>query len=209
MIAFEGGGPFTDHDELDARLLAKCAASTVAVLPTADAMETPQLLIDAAEQWARRIGGISIVPAMVLQRSEATVEAANVIAGADAVWVVGDSSLHLRSVVKETPVMDALRAKADSGLLVGVGNSAAALCDPMTDPRGGAYTLGLGVITRLALITEVETWSPEQLQRSRELAEEHGDAALALLPTTAALLFDGSSVETVGDVEVVGALPAA
>ncbi len=145
---------------------------------------------------------------MVLQRSEATIEAANVIAGADAVWVVGDSSLHLRSVVKETPVMDALRSKAESGLLVGVGNSAAALCDPMTDPRGGAYTLGLGVVTKLALITEVETWSPEQLQRSRELAEEHDDAALALLPTTGALLFDGSSVETVGDVEVVGALPA-
>jgi cyanophycinase len=207
MIALEGGGPFRDHDELDARLLAACHATTVAVLPTADAMETPHALIEEAERWARRLGGVAIMPAMVLQRSEATVEAAGIIGSADAVWVVGDSSLHLRSVVKDTPVMDALRAKAEGGLLVGVGNSAAALCDPMTDPRGGAYTLGLAVVSKVALITEVETWSPEQLQRSRDLAAEHGDAALVLLTSDAALVLDDGSAETVGDVEIVGDLP--
>lgn len=66
--------------------------------------------------------------------------------------------------------------------------------------------LGLGVVQDLALITEAETWPPEQLQRSRELAAEHGDACLAVMPTQAAMVNEAGSWRLVGDVELVGEL---
>lgn len=207
MIVLEGGGAFVAHDVLDRQMLERCGASSVVVLPTADAMETPRALVEAAESWVGRIGtSVSVEAAMVLQRAEATDEAAARLADADAVWVVGDSSLHLRSVIKDTPIMEVLQAKALDGLVVGVGASAAALCDPMTDPRGGAFTLGLGLVSGLALVTELEAWSHDQLQRTRELAVELGDACLALLPSDAALVSD-DAWEAFGEVELVGELP--
>ena len=151
------------------------------------------------------------MPAMVLQRSEATDEAANVIAAADAVWVVGDSSLHLRSVVKDTPVMDALRSKADDGPARRCRQQRRRAVRPDDRSREAAPTRsGSAVVSKLALITEVETWSPEQLQRSRDLAAEHGDAALVLLPLrTPPSSSTTGAVETVGDVEIVGELSRA
>ena len=59
---------------------------------------------------------------------------------------------------------------AGGGLVVAVGGSASAMCDPMVDPRGGAFTLGLGLVTGLAFVSEAETWSLERLHRTLKLA---------------------------------------
>ena len=83
------------------------------------------------------------------------------------------------------------------------GGSAAAICDPMVDPRGGAFTLGLGLVSGLALVTEAETWSPERLHRTRELA----NTTFAVLHTGDALVRTDAGWERVGDVEVMGDLP--
>ncbi|MDQ3178634.1 MAG: hypothetical protein M3Q72_14020 [Actinomycetota bacterium] len=208
MIIFQGGGPFEAHDELDAGVLARTGATTVAVLPTADAMENPGLLVDAARAWAQRVGGPDIDDVMVLQRAEATDAAAARLRAAGAVWVVGDSPMHLRSVLKDTPIVEALRHHADEGVLVAVGACAAAMCDPMTDPRGGAFTLGLGLVAGLALVTESESLTAERLNRSRELAAEHGDACLAVMPSGSALSRDDTGWTVHGDVELVGDLPS-
>ncbi len=197
------------NDELDRRLVAAAGADRVVVLPTADAFEHPQRLVAAAESWAARLG-VEVQPLMVLRRADATeLSPANAIRQARAVWFVGDSPLHLRSVVKDTPVWDAVRdLLANGGTVAGVGGSAAALCDPMTDPRGGGLTLGLGLVSGLALVTEAETWSEERLQRTRHLAEEEEAVTLAVVPTGSALLRTATGWELVGDVELVGALPA-
>ncbi|MBA3802110.1 MAG: hypothetical protein H0X22_04290 [Acidimicrobiia bacterium] len=207
MIIFQGGGPFEAHDEIDAGVLARSGATTVAVLPTADAMENPGLLVEAARSWAQRVGGPEIDDVMVLQRAEATDAAAARLRAAGAVWVVGDSPMHLRSVLKDTPIVEALRHHADEGVLVAVGACAAAMCDPMTDPRGGAFTLGLGLVAGLALVTESETLTAERLNRTRELAAEHGDACLAVMPSGSALSRDDTGWTVHGDVDVVGDLP--
>jgi cyanophycinase len=74
----------------------------------------------------------------------------------------------------------------------------------MTDPRGGAFTIGLGLIDGLAVATETETWTPERLHRTRDLA----DVPVAEVPTGAALVRRGSQWELVGEVTLDGDLPA-
>ena len=204
MIALQGGGPFVANDELDARLLASVGASEVVVLPTADAYEHPERLVAAALNWGERLN-VDVEALMVLRRGEAVeLPASNRVRSARAVYLVGDQPLHLRSVLKDTPLFDALKdVLAGGGVVVAVGGSADALCDPMIDPRGGAFTLGLGLVRDLAVVTEAETWSPERLHRTRKLA----NTAVAVLRTGDALVRTDEGWERVGGAEVTGDLP--
>jgi cyanophycinase len=130
--------------------------------------------------------------------------AAGVVRSARAVYFVGDQPLHLKSVLKGTPLFAALQdVLAAGGLVAATGGSAAALCDPMVDPRGGAFTLGLGLVGGLALVTEAEHWSPERLHRTRSLA----NTSIAVLHTGDALVRTGDGWERVGKAEVFGDLP--
>src|SRR5688572_16347671 len=99
-LALFGGGPFTANDDLDRSLLAGVGAARVAVLPTADAFEDPAALVAAGMSWAERLG-VDIDVLMVLHRQEADdADAAAAIGEAKAVYLVGDSSMHLRSTLK-------------------------------------------------------------------------------------------------------------
>ena len=203
-IALQGGGPFVANDDLDRRLLATVGATKALVLPTADAFEHPERLVAAAMTWGERLG-CEVEALMVLRRGEAMeAGAADVMRAARAVYFVGDQPLHLRSVLKDSPLWDALvEVLAGGGLVVGTAGSAAALCDPMVDPRGGAFTLGLGLVPNLALVTEAESWSPERRHRTCELA----NTTLAVLHTGDALVRSRSGWELVGAVELHGDLP--
>ena len=203
-IALQGGGPFTANDELDARLLKAAGADRVVVLPTADAFERPDRLVAASMNWGERLG-VDVEALMVLRRGEAVEEgAARVVRSAKAVWLVGDQPLHLKSVLKDTPLFEAVRdVLAMGGVVTATGGSAAAMCDPMVDPRGGAFTLGLGLVTGLALVTEAEGWSPERLHRTRKLA----NTTFAVLRTGDALVRTSAGWERVGEPEVHGDLP--
>jgi cyanophycinase len=213
-IALQGGGPFTANDELDARLIAEVLGSgpggRVVVMPTADAFEHPERLVAAATAWAARLGslgatGANVESLDVLRRSDAMSEAnADVVRAARAVYLVGDQPLHLRSVMKDTPVWSAIgEVLASGGLVVGVGASASGMCDPMVDPRGGAFTLGLGLVTGLAVVSQVDQWSAERLRRTLDMA----DTTVACIPTGAALVRRSGVWETVGEVEVHGTMP--
>ena len=204
-LALLGGGPFLANDDLDARLIASAKATEVVVLPTADAFEHPSRSITAALAWGERLG-VGIDGRMVLRRADANEsQHARAVEQARMVYLVGDSPLHLRSVLKDSAVFDALRTVlANGGVVAATGASAACLCDPMTDPRGGAFTLGLELVDDLAVLTEVETWSPERLHRTLKLANNF---AVAVLPTGSAVLRVGSTWELVGSAQVHGQLP--
>ena len=203
VLAFCGGGAFRGNDELDRRLLAEAGAERVVMLPTADAFEEPGVLVAAAMTWAERLG-VEIEALMVMQRQDAEDEgAAGVLDAASAVYLAGDSSMHLRSVLKDTAVFAALRRVLErGGLVVAIGPSAAALSDPMFDVRGGAFTLGLGLQTGVAVIPESETWSDDALARTRSLAT----TPIIVLPTGAAAVSRGGSWELVGDAVATGNL---
>ena len=87
------------------------------------------------------------------------------------VYVAGASPMHLRSVLKDTPLWDALVAGwADGGVLAGTSAGAMSLCDPMVDPRGGAFTLGLGLLEGLSVVPHFDAWSEEKRHRTLQLA---------------------------------------
>ncbi|MFA5774767.1 MAG: hypothetical protein WC864_05235 [Ilumatobacteraceae bacterium] len=202
VIVLQGGGPFVRNDAVDASVLSGLDGY-VAILPTADAFENPELLLEESSNWARRLG-VRTKPCRLYTRSDASDPALiKIISEAAAVFIVGDSPMHLKSTLIDSPALEAIRHLADSRIVAATGGSAAALCDPMVDPRGGAYTLGLGLVGELALITESETWSPERLTRSRSLA----NVTVVELPTGAAIICRQNEWSLVGDVAVHGELP--
>jgi cyanophycinase len=204
ILALQGGGPFVANDDLDGRLIATAGATRVIMLPTADAYEHPELLVAAAMLWGERLD-VEVEALMVMRRGEAMEDGVvDVIRSARAVYLVGDQPLHLRSVLKGTPLWDAIvQVRASGGLVAATGGSAAAMCDPMVDPRGGAFTLGLGLIDGLALVTEAETWSTDRLHRTLKLA----NTPIVELPSGSALVHTERGWERVGEMTVHGDLP--
>jgi cyanophycinase len=203
MLVLQGGGPFEANDDLDRRVLAASGVDRVVMLPTADAFEQPQDMVNAAIEWGTRVG-VVVEPLMVLTRDQAGDEAAQVVFDAPAVFLAGDSSIHLRSVLKNTPLFTAITDVLDrDGLVIASGPSGEALCDPMTDDRGGAFALGLGLVSGLAIIARIETWPPEQIERAHSLA----NTPVVDLPTGSALIRSSAGWELVGDAVVHGELP--
>ena len=112
--------------------------------------------------------------------------------------------MHLRSVLKDTPVCSALVEAWQSGAVV-AGSSAGAMVlgDPMVDPRGGALTLGLGLVAKLAVLPHYDTWSEEKAHRTVQLATGH--LRIAAIDERTALIRDPGGtwrVEGAGDVTV-------
>ena len=202
QLILQGGGPFISNDELDARVL-QGVNGYVVVLPTAEAFENPAALIATSVLWAQRMG-VETKLCAVYTRADARDDSyAQIIRDAAAVYVVGDSPIHLRATLQATVVYEAIEQKIESGIVVAVAGSAAALCDPMVDPRGGAFTLGLGLVESIAVITESETWSHDRLQRCLQLA----NTTVVQLPTGSALLCVQGKWNVDGPAIVHGVLP--
>ena len=198
LLALVGGGEFTDGCEFDTELLAASGADEVAVIPTGFAYESPQRSVEAATSWFSGLGvGVREIP--VYTRADA-LAAENVVAVASArfVYVVGTSPMHVRSVLKDTPVYDALvQAWRGGAVLVGSGAGADVLCDPMVDTRGGAFTVGLGLVPGMAVIPRSDTWSPDKVRRTIELAPP--DLVLVSLPERSGIVRDpDGSWRTIG-----------
>ncbi len=206
-IALLGGDEFApEYEALDRRLLQTSGSDQVLIIPTADAFEHPQRLVDQAVNWFAGLGATA-TGLMVLNRRDANdADNAALISNSTFVYLVGDSPLHLRGVMKDTPTWAAIAGVFDRGGIVAASTgAAAALCDPMVDPRGGAFTIGLGLLKGLAVITRAETWTAERHKRSVELARGF---PIAEVPSGSALLRTGDTWEMFGDVVVDGTLPA-
>lgn len=184
-LALVGGAEWSDGCKFDAELLEASGGKEVLVLPTAAAYEHPQRSVDTATSWFEGLGA-TVRPLMVLSRPDAEdADNAAVVAGARFVYLGGGSPLHLRSVLKDSAVWAALVAAWRGGAVV-AGSSAGAmvLTDPMVDPRGGAYTVGLGLVSQLAVIPHADTWSHEKAHRTVALATK-GIPVVALDEQTA------------------------
>ncbi|HUQ40671.1 MAG TPA: Type 1 glutamine amidotransferase-like domain-containing protein [Acidimicrobiales bacterium] len=186
-LALVGGQAWSDGCEFDKDLLAASGATEVVVLPTAAAYESPATRVAAAETWFSGLGA-EVRSLSVLARPDAfEQEHVDAIAAARFVYLSGGSPLHLRSVLKETPAWEALCQAWESGAVI-AGSSAGAmvLTDPMVDPRGGAFTLGLGLLPQLALICHYEDWSVDKAHRTISLAPK-GMPVLGVPNRTAAI----------------------
>jgi cyanophycinase len=170
-LALVGGAEWQEGCTFDRALLAESGAEEVLVLPTAAAYEHPERAVETASQWFAGLGA-KVRGLMVLARPDAEDEA-NVVAIRDArfIYLSGGSPLHLRSVLKDSAAWDAICQAWQAGaVLAGSSAGAMALCDPMVDPRGGAFTLGLGLLAQVAIIPHHNTWSEEKAKRTITLA---------------------------------------
>lgn len=153
-LVLVGGGEFGEGlCGLDAALLELQEADEVAVLPTAAAFERPERAITLAEAHFAKLGAkVREVP--VLKRYDAYQEAnIEAVRSARITYLTGGSPLHLRSVLKDSPLwMALLEAWRAGSALVGSSAGAMVLGDPMVDPRGGAFTLGLGLVESVAVV---------------------------------------------------------
>lgn len=170
-LALVGGAEWRGGCDFDRDLLQVSGASEVLVLPTGAAFEQPERTIEAATHWFADLG-VPVRPLRVLTRPDA-LDPQNVgpIRDAAFVYLAGGSPMHLRMVLKDSLVWDALVAAWQGGATVaGTSAGAMVLCDPMVDPRGGALTLGLGLLTQLAVIPHHDTWSEDKAKRTIKIA---------------------------------------
>lgn len=170
-LALVGGAEWLAGCDFDRDLLVASGGTEVLVLPTAAAYEHPDRSVEAAEGWFTELGA-KVRALRVLTRRDA-LDPANAAPVADArfIYLADGSPMHLRSVLKDSPVWDALMAAWQGGaVLAGSGSSAMALCDPMVDPRGGAITLGLGALTAMAVIPHHNTWSEDKEKRTLKIS---------------------------------------
>jgi cyanophycinase len=178
-LALIGGGEWHDGcRDFDADLLARAGGDEVVVLPTAAAFEHPERVVDRAVTYFSDLGA-SVRALDVLRRAEAEDRAlADPVRDARFVYIADGSPLHLRSALKDSALFDAmLKAYRRGAVLAASGAGATVLCDPMVDPRGGAYTVGLGVVRDLAVFPYHGTAADHLRERS-----------IDLLPRTATLV---------------------
>jgi len=186
-LALVGGAEWQDGADFDAELLERSGGKEVLVLPTAAAYERPDKAVEWAGRWFAKLGA-SVRPLMVLRHEDAlAAENVEAIAEARFVYLGGGSPLHLLSVLKSSPLFDALGKAWRSGTVV-AGSSAGAmvLCDPMVDPRGGAFTVGLGLVEQLAIVPHHEPGSGHLMWRTLELAP--AGVPIAGIPERTALI---------------------
>jgi cyanophycinase len=199
-LALIGGGEFAATMEIDRELLERAPGADVLVLPTADAFEHPERSVERARAWFESLGATAR-GLDVLRRPDASDDVnVSAVRQSGFTYLVGDSPMHLRSVVKATPLWDALvAALRDGAVVAAAGPAAMALCDPMTDPRGGAFTLGLGMARPMAVVPASETWSHDRLHRTLSLGLGF---PVVSLPTATAVLRTPGGWEALGDVVV-------
>jgi cyanophycinase len=152
-LALVGGGEWSDACQaFDRELLDGVGATEVVVLPTAAAFEHPDRVAERATTYFEALGA-EVRTLMVLRRSEAEdAKAVEFVRKAKAIYLADGSPLHLRSVLKASALWEAILASYHAGgVLAASGAGATLVCDPMVDPRGGAYTVGLGVVQNLAV----------------------------------------------------------
>lgn len=172
-LVLVGGDEWTEGCEFDARLLSECGADSVVMLPTAAAFEAPGQLVDRARSWFDALG-VRLESLPVLGRTDAF-DGANVRAVREArfLYLSSGSQMHLRSVLKDTPLYDALvEAWRDGAVLAGAAAGGAVLFDHMVDTRGGAFTVGLGLLSGFTMIPRYDTWSHDKVQRTVGLARQ-------------------------------------
>lgn len=170
-LALVGGAEWTDGCEADAELLAASGGSTVTVLPTAAAYERPDLKVAAAREWFAGLGAeVDVVEAY--RRPHVFDEALIAkVRAAHFLYLASGTPMHLRSVLYDSPLWDAaVEAWQGGAVLAASGEAAAALSTHMVDPRGGAFTVGLGLLSDFTVVPRASEWSEDKWHRTLRLA---------------------------------------
>ncbi len=187
LLALIGGAEFTPATEaIDRELLEASGATEVLVIAAAAAYEDPAALIEQAKAHFGGLGA-TVRALNVYTRRDANDDAqVRAVKGAGFIYLTDGSPMHLLSVLKNTQLLDVIvGAHRHGAVLAACGAGATVLCDPMIDPRGGAYTVGLGLVPHTAVFVH-HTARPDHIW----------DRAVELLPSDATLVGvdDGTAI---------------
>lgn len=173
-LALIGGAEYTGGCSFDQYLLEKTKSKTISLIPTAAAFENPNKAVENAAKYFSQFG-VEVNNIMILKRDDASnSNLIDQINKAEFLYIPGGSPLHLKGVLKDTPALDAIVNKWQSGTpLAGSSAGAMVIGDPMIDPRGGAYTVGLKLIKNLSVIPHFDSSFKERNSRSLKFAPKN------------------------------------
>lgn len=188
-LALVGGSEWNDGCDFDAMLLAASGGNEVTLLPTAAAFESPAKHVARAEEWFSRLTAlVQTVPVYDRAAARDPVHV-SAIRNAKFLYLADGSSQHLRSVLLDTPLWSAIVEGWQAGMVLAASAQAAtALCGHMVDARGGAFTVGLGLVRNVTVIPHYDLWSPEKSHRTVKLARP--DLVVAGIDERTALIRD-------------------
>lgn len=193
-LALVGGAEWRDGCSFDRTLIEESKDNVITLLPTAAAFEYPQRAVVSATDYFHSLGA-TVEAVMLLERRDAFDEVMiDRIRSSNFIYLSGGSPMHLRSVLKATPALDALVAAWKGGAtLAGSSAGAMVLTDPMSDPRGGALTVGLGLVKNVAFVPHFDTWDKEKESRTVAIAAR-GDVVVAGVDERTALIRSAAGV---------------
>ena len=197
-VVLLGADPAAGAPAVLAELL---AGRSVLVLPTPAAFMHPKRAAERVAAWLDA-NGIANDTALVLNRRDAADPAVVELATRASAFLLTDgTAMHARSVLKETSLWEAMCVAHGAGAaIVGAGGGAIVLADPMVDERGGGLTLGLGLLSPLAVLAGHEGWPANMVRRMRDLAGP--EIPVVSVGVDAALVHEGDAWRAVGDVDV-------
>ena len=179
LLALIGGGEWTAGCEpIDRAILAAAAAVTdseapvneVLVLTTAAAYHQPHKALAVARSYFQELGATVTTTPLLTRTDASNPSVLEDLRRARCIYLCGGSPFHLKSVLQGTPAWTTIVSTWWAGTaLAGSSAGAMVLGDPMVDPRGGAFTIGLGLIAGFAILPHADTWSPAKVQRTRKM----------------------------------------
>jgi cyanophycinase len=193
-VALVGGDEWTEPCTVfDTRLLELAGTDEVLVLPAAAAFEHPERAVERAATYFEGLGA-RVTGLPVVNRRDAETDAnVSAVRVARFVYIADGSPLHLRSVLKGSAFYEAMVYAYGRGAVIAAsGAGATVLGDPMVDPRGGAYTVGLGLVPGLAIFPYHGRAADHLRERSVDLLAR--DAVLVGIDEKTALVRTGDGL---------------
>ncbi len=203
-LALVGGEAWQPSCGFDETLLQASGGTEVVVLAAAAAYENPARVVAAAADHFARFGAEAVGLDVFVRRDAFVAGNVETVRNARFVYLADGSPLHLRSVLKSTPLWDALVGVWREGAVVaGSGAGAMVIGDPMVDPRGGAFTVGLGLVSGMAVHPYADDAFATAHHRTLALADP-GLCLAAIAPQTALLRSPEGvwSIEGAGQVSI-------
>lgn len=170
-LVLVGGDEFSEGCDFDREVVAP--AGRVVVLTTAAAYENPAKLAERARSWFSSMDVDVEVPDATDRHAAAADEVVALVAAAPALYLTSGSAQHLRSVLKGSPLWDAIAQAWRGGAVLAASQAGASvLGDTMIDARGGGYSVGLGLFGGLSVLPRFNQWGEDRIRRVQRLAPE-------------------------------------
>jgi cyanophycinase len=163
-LALIGGDEFRPPcDPIDRRLLAARRVGGVRILPTAAAIDRPDLAAQNGVRHFQRLGADDVEAVMVLDRATADdPRLAAELRRAGLIYLAGGSPAHLLASLVGSACLAAIREALAAGAVLAGSSAGAMVVAAWMRPPSGAWQPALGLAPGLAVLPHHERGGPER-----------------------------------------------